>query len=131
VRQQCDALAELLVTQGKVLLDFAEGAALGARAGWSIERVHRLKQERDALNQALAQQVPAGNEERWSCQGVELGNAFMSQRVQLRELGAAQEAFARSGESVQDLARKQAEVVEKLLQEARQRQPQTPIESVP
>jgi hypothetical protein len=131
VRQQCETLAELFVTHGSVLLDLAEGAVIGERAGWPIERVNGLRQERDALMQAGAQAVSAGNEQRWSCHGVELGNAFMSQRVRLGELGAAQDLLARSGDTVQDLARKHVERTQQLLRDARQREAKMPTDAAP
>ena len=114
-----------------MLLDLAEGAVIGERAGWPIERVNGLRQERDALMQAGAQAVSAGNEQRWSCHGVELGNAFMSQRVRLGELGAAQDLLARSGDTVQDLARKHVERTQQLLRDARQREAKMPTDAAP
>jgi len=49
VRQQCDSLAELLVTKGTNLLDLGIGTAIGARAGWPTKRVNELVQEKHGL----------------------------------------------------------------------------------
>jgi hypothetical protein len=39
LRQQCDALAQLLVSKATTLLDLGLGIAVGARAGWPQMRV--------------------------------------------------------------------------------------------
>ncbi|HEY2633233.1 MAG TPA: hypothetical protein VGI51_00860 [Steroidobacteraceae bacterium] len=114
VRQQCGALAELLVSRGMTLLDLSIGAGLGARVGWPQGRVDGLTQERDALTQTIMQATPAGNDDLWTCNGAERGNAYVHQRVQLGELGSAREARERSGETAEELARKQKEYIEKL-----------------
>ena len=114
VRQQCGALAELLVTKGTTLLDVSIGATLGARVGWPKGRVDGLTQERDALTQTIMQATPAGNDDLWTCNGAERGNAYVHQRVQLGELGSAREARERSGETAEELARRQREYIEKL-----------------
>jgi hypothetical protein len=114
VRQQCGALAELLVTKGTTLLDVSIGATLGARVGWPKGRVDGLAQERDALTQAIMQAAPIGNDDLWTCNGVERGNAYVHQRVQLGELGSGREARERSGETAEELAQRQREYIEKL-----------------
>jgi hypothetical protein len=53
VQQQCSDLAEIFVDKGTNLLDFTVGTNMGARAGWTKERVAALKQKADALMQAL------------------------------------------------------------------------------
>jgi hypothetical protein len=120
VRQQCNALAELLVTNGRTLLDLGIGTAIGVRTGWSTERVNRLDQEWNALMQAIMQATPTGNDDLWTCNGVRLGNAYMGQRARLGELGAARDAVDRSGETLQELAQKHTEFVEKLRDALRQ-----------
>ena len=131
VRQQCNALAELLATKGTTLLDLGIAADIGARAGWSSQRVAGLIQKRNALMQAIRQATPMGNDEIWSCNGVHLGNAYMNQRVRLGELGAARESLDRSGETEQDLARKQLEFMESIRHEALQQPQEQPVEPAP
>jgi hypothetical protein len=114
VRQQCGTLAELLVTKGTTLLDVSIGATLGARVGWPKGRVDGLKQERDALTQTIMQATPAGNDDLWTCNGAERGNAYVHERVRLGELGSAREARERSGETAEELARRRREYIEKL-----------------
>ncbi len=131
VRQQCDALATLFVAKGASLLDLGVGAGIGARVGWSAQRVAGIKQERDALMQALTQAVPTENDDLWSCDTVRLGNAFMNARVRLGEVGAAREALERSGESEQELAQKHTESLERLLHDAQQRAPELATQPAP
>jgi hypothetical protein len=118
VREQCGAVAELLVNHGTTLLDLGAGENIGARTGWPPQRVDGLAQERNALMQAIMQATstatpaPADDYDLWSCKRVELGNIFVRQRRQLGEVGAARDALGRSGESVQELAQKQIEFIE-------------------
>jgi hypothetical protein len=62
VRQQCDSLAKLFVSKGTNLLDLGFGRRIGARAGWSSQRVNELAQEEHALMQATMQASPYDNE---------------------------------------------------------------------
>jgi hypothetical protein len=115
VRSQCNALAELLVSRGTTLLDFAVGEHLGARVGWPAKRVAELDRHRKALSQAVSLSTPAGNDDMWTCRGVELGNAFMHQRILLGEAGAAAEALERSGETDEQLARQWDEWMKRMM----------------
>jgi hypothetical protein len=121
VRQRCGALAELLVTKGTTLFDVSIGATLGARVGWPKRRIDGLAQERDALTQAIVQATPTGNDDLWTCNGAERGNAYVHERVQLGELGAGREARERSGETAQELARKQREFIESMQRDVMRR----------
>jgi hypothetical protein len=121
VRQQCGALAELLVTKGTTLLDVSIGATLGARVGWPKRSIDDLAQERDALTQAILQATPTGNDDLWTCNGAERGNAYVHERVQWGELGAARDARERSGETAQELARKQREFIESMQRDVMRR----------
>jgi hypothetical protein len=121
VRQQCGALAESLVTKGTTLLDVNIGATLGARVGWPKRRIDDLAQERDALTQAIVQATPTGNDDLWTCNGAERGNVYVHERVQLGELGAAREVRERSGETAEELARKQREFIESMQRDVMRR----------
>jgi hypothetical protein len=118
MRQQCNALAELLVDKGTNLLDLAMGARIGARAGWSAARVSRLTDERDALLQAVSQITPSNPDDLWTCDAVRRGNAYMGQWVSLGEVGAARNALEQSGETVPELAQKQRDFIKKLTRDA-------------
>lgn len=120
-QQECSDLAEVFVTKGTNLLDFKIGTNMGARAGWAKERVAALKQEGDALTQALVQATPAGVDNQWTCSGVELGNAYIREAVQLGELRATHEVLERSGETVAELAGKWREYIDKFQREALRR----------
>ncbi len=117
LHKQCSELAEVFTSKGTNLIDFGFGAGLGRRAGWPEERVAGLFRERDALMQVMMQAVPTGVDNQWNCSAVELGNAYVRELVQLGELGAAREALDRSGETVQELAQKWREFLEKLRQQ--------------
>jgi hypothetical protein len=121
VRQQCDALAELLVRKGTNLLDLSMGTNIGARAGWPKSRVAALKEERDALMQAITQATPNSDDDLWSCDGVRHGNAYMGEWQRLGELGAARESLERSGETVSELAQKHRDFIDRIQRAARQR----------
>ncbi|HSZ09422.1 MAG TPA: hypothetical protein VK794_12860 [Steroidobacteraceae bacterium] len=121
VRGQCNALGELLVAKATTLLDLSAGKSLGKRAGWPAERVDKLTQQLNASMQVLNQAVPSDEDQQWSCDGVARGNAFMSERVRLGEMGFAREAIERSGETVAELSRKHLDFIEKLTQDAQQR----------
>jgi hypothetical protein len=114
IRQQCDALAELFVSKGTNLLDLSIGTSLGARAGWSRDRVAGLTEERDALMQGIAQATPSSNDDLWTCDGVQRGNAYMGEWARLGEIGAARETVEHSGLSVSELARKQRDFMDKI-----------------
>jgi hypothetical protein len=131
IRQQCNALAELMVSKGTTLLDFSVGIRIGARAGWSSARVASLTEERDALMQAITQATPTNNDDLWTCDGVRRGNAYMGQRVRLGELGAARDALERSGETVAESAQKQRDFIEKITRDAQQREATAPAEPPP
>ncbi len=117
LRKQCSELADVFTSMGTNLIDFGFGAGLGRRAGWPEERVARLFRERDALMQVMMQATPTGVNNQWNCRAVELGNAYVRELVQLGELGAGREALDRSGETVQELAQKQRDFLEKLRQQ--------------
>lgn len=131
VRGQCNALAELLVAKGTTLLDFAIGIRIGARTGWSNERVNDLTQQKNALMQAGIQSTPTSNDELWTCEGVRLGNAYMLQRARLGELGAVRAALEHSGQTVQELAQAHTAFMDRILRDAAQREREKPSESEP
>ncbi len=118
LRDECNALAETFVSKGTTLVDLSMGIAMGTHSGWSPTRLAGLRQERDALMQASRQAFtpPDGNE--WSCDGVRRGNAYMEEWSQLGEIGAAREIISQSGDTQQELAKKHADYMEKLMREA-------------
>lgn len=120
VRQQCDAVAELLVSKGTTLLDLGMGAAIGSRVGWAKVRVAALAEERDALMQSIMEVTPTDNEDLWTCDGARRGNAHMAQWARLGEIGAAREALERSGQTVSELAKKHRDVMERFMRDAQQ-----------
>jgi hypothetical protein len=127
VRQQCDSLAELLVTKGANLLDLETGKTIGERAGWPNERVRHLVLEQHALMQAIIEQGPSDNDETWTCDAVGHLNAWVIQRMRLGELGAARDVLERSGETLEEMAKQYNQHTVNVLRDAlRQQQPMTP-----
>jgi hypothetical protein len=122
VRQQCNSLAELLVTKGTNLLDLSIGRAVGARAGWPNERLEELSQRLNGLMWTIMQQTPSDNDELWTCEGVSRLNAYLAQRVQHGELRAAREALERSGGTMEMMAQKYTEYMDNLRRDALQRE---------
>lgn len=118
VRRQCGTLAELLVEKGTTLLDFAVGTSIGERAGWPATRVASLREERAALMGAIEQSSPSPWAQ-WSCDGVERGNAFVAERVQGGEIGAARAWIERTGESPSTLAQTHRDHLDSLMRRAK------------
>jgi hypothetical protein len=71
--------------------------------------------------QAVEQVVSSDPDQQWSCDSVARGNAFMSERVRLGEMGFAREAIDLSGETIAELSRKHLDYIEKLTQDAQKR----------
>jgi hypothetical protein len=117
VQQQCDAIAELMVSKATTLLDLSMGDSLGKRVGWSAERMNKLTQELHASMQAFTQAIPLDAQQQWSCDSVARGNAFMSQWSELGDRGLANQAIERSGESITELSRKYDERTAKMMRE--------------
>ena len=130
-RQQCGALAEVLVSKGTTLLDLGIGASIGARAGWPQTRVTSLLEQRDALMQVTMQAESNGSVDMWSCESVRRGNAYMSQLARLGELGALRDALEQSSETVPALAQKHRDWLDAIGREARQRAQQSQPEPPP
>jgi hypothetical protein len=103
---QCNALAELMVTNGGTLLDLSAGRSLGARIGWPAQRVDKLTQEMKASMQAISEMTGTDPTQQWSCDSVARGNAYVSQLQELGERGLARKEIERSGESVAELSLK-------------------------
>jgi hypothetical protein len=130
VRQQCDSLAELLVTKGTNLLDLVLGKTIGARAGWPSERVKELVLEQHALMQAIMQQTPADNDKLWTCDAVSRVNAYVVQRVRQGELGAARDVLDRSGETAEAMAQKYTQYMDNIRRDALSREQQNSPETI-
>jgi hypothetical protein len=131
VRRQCSALAELMVSKGTSLLDVSLGLSIGARAGWSRPRVAALKQEHNALLQAITQATPSREDELWTCSGVQRINTYFADKARLGEVGAAREALERSGETAQDMAEKYTQSMKKITGAAEANQQSIAPESAP
>ncbi len=114
VKRQCDALAELLVGQGKNLITLGTGEAIGRRVGWPAARVDALEREKNAVMQSFQQFEPGDDPNPWSCAAVKRFNDYLNLRGQFGEIALARDLRERSGESVDDLARQWTEFLEKI-----------------
>ena len=121
VKQQCDALAELMVGRGNNMITFAIGEAIGKRVGWPAARVDALEQEKNAMMQAQRQFEP-GDADQWSCASVKRFNDYLELRGRFGEIELARELRERSGESVEELAREWTESIEKMRAKATEEQ---------
>jgi len=130
-RQQCGALAQLLVSKGTTMLDMGLGIDIGARAGWPRAQLDSLLEQRDALTQAFLQAESNGSDDEWGCEAVRRGIAYMSRRARMGELGAARDALEQSGETVSELAQKRRAAVDTMMREAQRRAEQSPPEPPP
>jgi hypothetical protein len=118
VRRQCSALAELMVSKAATLVDSSVGKSLGARVGWSAERIDSLAQEMKASMWAINEMTGMDPKQQWSCDSVARGNAYMSQFVELGERGLARQAIENSGETVAELSRRYDEWMAAMRREA-------------
>jgi len=118
VAGQCRAIADLLDAHGSSLIDLVFAKSIGARAGWSKERVDLATKYRDALMVALDRAEPGIGASRWSCSGVLASNAYlrdMSNRG--GEVPALRERLEQSGESVRELAQQHRQYMEKIMRQ--------------
>jgi hypothetical protein len=74
--------------------------------------------------QSLMQPMATVSTDPWDCNSVRLGNELVRQIARLGELGAARDALERSGETVQEMAQRQSELMEKIRREAAERREQ-------
>jgi len=121
-RQQCDALAELMVTHGTSLLDLGVGKAIGAHVEWPKARLDALSTEQQALMQAIVEVTPWDDDNPWSCKSVDRLNAYMTERTSRGELGVAHGVMDRSGETPEVLAQRWVQHIANLQREATKKQ---------
>ena len=122
-RQQCNALAELIVGKAATLLDLSVGKSLGERVGWPTVRVDKLTQEVNASMWAVNELTGTDPKQQWSCDSVARGNAYISQLGELGERGLARQAIENSGETVAELSRRYDEWLGAVRREAATAQP--------
>ena len=124
VAGQCRAIADLLDARGSSLIDLVFAKSIGARAGWSKERVDRAANYLDALEAAEELAEPGIGASRWSCGGVLASNAYlrdMSNRG--GEVPALRERLEQSGESVRELAQQHRQYMEKIMRQVQETTP--------
>ena len=109
IRQQCEAVAELLADQGRNTLDWSAAARIGARLGWESERITAMRQEILAMYRVETQ----SGKDPWSCENVRALNEFAAIQSRSGEIAAARDAIQKSGKSIAELAQEQIEFVQR------------------
>jgi hypothetical protein len=127
VAERCAALAELWVTKPGNIVNLMVGEKLGARAGWSQERLKNLKERIAAYLQLLSEPTLLSGESLWSCEAVARGNALVVNLTQMGEVGAAQEMLDHAQESVAELAQKHDEATRKIIERAQKAAQEKPL----
>jgi hypothetical protein len=113
VKEQCSAVAEVLISSATTLVDYGIGVGLGARMGWSTARVRDLTDQRDAWMQLVISDAESDARDLWSCAVVEKNTSHMTRRLQMGELAALREQMEGSGKTVSELAQNQREWLDK------------------
>jgi hypothetical protein len=107
-RQQCAALATLLVERGMTWADTVVGRGIGARAaGWPSERVEALRDEQRALVEAAGSIVDV--EQPLGCASGRRLASWVRLVDEIGEPDAAREWLRRSGRSVDDALKQSRE----------------------
>jgi hypothetical protein len=113
VRQQCEALAELMADHGHNTTDLSTAATLGARLGWAPERIAAVQQETLAVFRVESH----SQKDPWRCDDVRAVNEFADVQARSGELAAARAAISKSGKSIPQLAHEQLDSVQKAAEE--------------
>jgi hypothetical protein len=113
IRQQCEALADLLADQGRNTLDLSAAAAIGAHVGWASERITATQQEMLAMFRV---ETPS-DKDPWSCDNVRAVNEFAELQARSGELAAARDAIQKSGKSIPQLAQEQIDSLRRAAEE--------------
>jgi hypothetical protein len=92
IRNECNAIAELMVDRRSTLLNSMVGTRTGERVGWPAERLNRLRSELEAMMGF----DPISHQEPWSCQSVSRLNTYMERRAQVGEREAIKEQLENS-----------------------------------
>jgi hypothetical protein len=117
IREQCEALAELLAVHGRNTLDLSAAATIGARLGWASERTTAMQQEMLAVFRVESN----AGENPFSCDNVRAVNEFAGIQAQSGELAAGRAAILKSGKSVAQLAQEQIGRVQSRASTSRER----------
>ena len=109
VRQQCEAVAELMADHGRNTADLSTAATMGERLGWAPERIAAMRQETLAVFRIESH----SDKDPWSCDDVRAVNEFGDLQARSGELAAARAAIGKSGKSIPQLAQEQFDSLRK------------------
>ena len=123
VREQCRAVADLFDATGSTLFDLAMARSIGARVGWSKERVDSSTKYADAMMAGLERVEPQPGAARWSCGSLAAANAYFRELSRQGEIVALRERLEQSGRSVMELAQQHRQSIEKMIADAAGRAP--------
>lgn len=103
-KAQCAQIAEQLVGKDTTPSGTSYGMRIGARAGWTVERLAALRDEIDAMN-FMSIDERFRPETVYSCESLDAITQRASDMLHFGEAGALRRKIARSGRSVAELAR--------------------------
>jgi len=113
IREQCEALAELLVDHARNTLDLSAAQRIGTQLGWAPERIAALQQE----TLAMFRVETYSEKDPWSCDNVHDLNEFAALQARSGEVAAARAAIQKSGKSIPQLAQEQIASVQREAEE--------------
>jgi hypothetical protein len=121
-RQQCAAVAEILVSKSGTLLDLGVGQRIGAKAGWSRARVQSLQEHWQALQGVAigAWSPDSASAQEGSCAWIERQNSWLREVSVKGERAALEEQLLLSGLGEAEGARLYGERMQKLREQAEQ-----------
>jgi hypothetical protein len=94
------------------LIDLAVAKSIGARVGWSMQRVEDAANDFEALQAVLPEAVPGADD--LSCGALSASNAYFLEMARSGEIEALRERLERSGVSIPELAQQHRDFIGKL-----------------
>jgi hypothetical protein len=105
-RDQCSAVANVLVEHDSTLIGQMVGMAVAERVGWPAARLTALRDQRDALNMLETEQSMTVFADPTSCAGFAAFSNFVELHGRLGEFGLLRERLRQSTEPVPVLAQR-------------------------
>lgn len=122
VADDCRRLADLFDSRGHTLLDLVAAKSIGARVGWSQQRIEAAAKYLQALQAEAESTEPSIGGDAWSCGVVSAANAFLDDVARVGEVAALRERLEQSGVSIPELAQRHLDYTEKLIRTFKEQQ---------
>jgi hypothetical protein len=94
LRQTCAAIADLMVTRGRSMLELAIARGIGERAGWPADRVDLIRAKIDAYQRALLNRLDSSPGGPVGCQAMRFAETWWRAVSEHGEVRAAEMLFA-------------------------------------